>query len=269
MYRESEARADVERYQDASGMVCFDLEKTDGNDGPHKTGFWYGGLALKNWLKPEDVALFIKAIEGVMSLEGRLLRHKNTRIPVQRNYWQPGSRDQYQGVLYGLGLCGRLHGYPAAQEFAREIYTVLRYGRLLRFIPVCGRDIVSPQHWYAFGVAAGVKHKGWFRWLAGISEVVNSALLLMRHSESANILAYYRLMTVAALDQDTWLHHVADWMLDLKFKFSTDMRVYWTRYGGPGVHKAFLGEENEREENAKTESAESEDSGNTSGESAS
>jgi len=249
LLEEEQTRKLIEIFQDPkTGMIMFDQTWQDGNDGPHKTGFYFGALALRRWLRPPDVRKFIQAIKYAMDKEGELLRHENTRTPVaDRQYWQPGSRDQYQAVFSGLGLCwkfGRFIEKEKCKKLASDMYDNLKYHRLLRVIPVCGRDIVSPQHWYLFGLAAGHKQPI-FKYIAGIAELVNTALLMIKHSQSANILAFYRLLAVHGLDGETFLHTWADNLLGWRFEYAEEMRIYWTRQGGPPIHLAFLGENDE------------------------
>jgi len=245
MSNEKQVRSEISEFINRDGLVMFNKEKSDGNDAPHKTGFYIAGLVSKGWLNDEDVALFINALDSITTRDGRLLRHENTKLPFEpRLFWQPSSRDQYQAVFAALGLCWQIKGHRAAQSLALSYYREIRWARLFNRIPMCSKDILSPQHWYMFGLCVGLPQANWFKQLAGVSEVVSALFAITRdRGGPTNILSYLRLITVAAFGASSYFHTLARRILDSKFSFEDDMTLYWTRQGGPPIHKLFLGEE--------------------------
>jgi hypothetical protein len=98
------ARKMMEPYFDDNGMITTDKAHEDGNDSPHKTGMYYMALALTGEYTNQDADKLYFALNTLTTKDGRLLRHRNTRLEINghRLYWQEANRDQYTALMGAL-----------------------------------------------------------------------------------------------------------------------------------------------------------------------
>jgi len=148
-----DARQAMAPYFNEDGMITTDLDHEDGNDSPHKTGMYYMGMCLAGACTSKDINSFLNALDTLTTKDGRLLRHKNSRLQINghRRYWQEANRDQYTSIMGALAL---MKDNASADDKRKEIWQLMKRSDPLF---LTGDDINPKRsdHWLYFARCGG------------------------------------------------------------------------------------------------------------------
>lgn len=243
------ARNAMEPYFDENGMITTDKAHTDGNDSPHKTGMYYLALALTGASTHQDADKLYFALNTLTTKDGRLLRHKDTKLEINghRMYWQESNRDQYTALMGALYF---MRANDLADTKRKDIWQLMKRSAPLY---LTGDDInpAYSDHWLYFARCGGeeISYKkrmiGDFVFLLGSLITIHKtkkALKTAGPGSSPYSAAVLRIAKsyVMKTEQPTFMSKFNHWllgkMLDKRKAFDYYFSKSWDAEPDPPVH---------------------------------
>ena len=160
-------RRQISPYISKYGVITLDMGHKDGNDAPHKTGFYYTALGIQGDVRQEDLDGMIKIFENLVDRSGNLLRYPTTKFGKDRYFWQMSSRDQYLAIFGGLAF---MRGKNSTVDMWMD-----RLWEIMNWEKVAGRNLIILNHYNFFSRCMGEEHKikrVWF-WAGEFAELIN------------------------------------------------------------------------------------------------
>lgn len=140
-------RKEISPYISKYGVITRDINHEDGNDGPHKTGLYYGALGILKDIQQSDIDNMVKLFENIVDRSGNLLRYPTTRFGKDRYFWQESSRDQYIAIFGGLAF---MRGKDSRLDaWASRLWEVLKHKNM------AGDGFIMPNHFNFFSRCMG------------------------------------------------------------------------------------------------------------------
>ena len=220
-------KAEMAPYIDEYGMVTADKEHKHKGDALHKSGLYYGGLAILGELTPEEEKAFGDGLEANMNDDDTLMRHYRET---------PNTRDQHTTVFLALYMMPGL---------AKTNDKLLKRIEKTAPLYMTGKDVNIPDHWVFFARCSRHKISTWSKYLADFFFVIGVLLTIyntkkaLKKAEEENlwhamspysdILLRYIKAWVNKTEQPTFLSKYA-WSLFEKDKMIKGFIHYFTKW---------------------------------------